>query len=208
MQNKPNPQNQEPTLTPYPKKNYAKTTAPQPQKNKPKTNPIPSSFVPRPSSRAFTLPPRPHKSTSCLPPPIKKPIPATSGFRNFAFCIFSLLASRFIGFEFSLPTLSPKSAQFSLSAFQLCAKTERNHHPFMQNKPNLQKPKPNLTLYPKKLYKDFLLPGNQKNKPNSNPIPAQTNPINPTSNPNQTHQPKQTQSTPHQTQIKPNPPTP
>jgi len=41
---------------------------------------------------------------------------------------------------------------------------------FMQNKPNAKNTKTNLTPFPKKNYKDYPLPGNQKNKPNSNPI--------------------------------------
>jgi len=172
MQNKPNPQNQEPNLTPYPKEVYTDSPLPRPQKNKPKTNPI----QPNPQSA-----PRPTLPNPQSKPPSHPELASGSAFRNLAFGIWNL--------EFSPQTLSPKSAQFSLSAFQLCAKTERNHHPFMQNKPNPKTTKTNLTLYPKKLYKNFPLPGNEKNKPNSNPIPAQTNPINPTSNPNQTQSP-------------------
>jgi len=60
----------------------------------------------------------------------------------------------------------------------------------MQNKPNPQNPQINPTLYPKKVYEDFPLPGHQKNKPNSNPIQAnsvaqidKTNPIQTQPNP-------------------------
>jgi len=41
---------------------------------------------------------------------------------------------------------------------------------FMQNKPNLKNTKTNLALCPKKVYEDFPLPGNLKNKPKTNPI--------------------------------------
>jgi len=66
MQNKPNSQNQETNLTPYPKNNYAKTYSLRPQKNKPKTNPIPNTpSAPRCSLRS----PRPRKSAfGTLPP--------------------------------------------------------------------------------------------------------------------------------------------
>jgi len=172
MQNKPNPQNQETTLTPYPKKNYAKTSPLRPQKNKPKTNPIPN----KPSA------PRPHKSTSCLPPAIKTAIPTTSGSRNFALCL--------LPFDFSLPTLSPKSAQLPASAPKLSAKTSKNHHPFAQNKPNPKNTKPNLTHLLPMIYINRSPLPTQKNKPKTNPIkpnpPAridETNPIQTQPNP-------------------------
>jgi len=171
MQNEPNLKNPKRSLTPYPKNNYKKTTPLQPQKNKPKTNPIqPNPHVPHPSSLVSRLRPRPRKSASCLPPPIKKPIPTPSAFRNFALCLFSLLASRFIGFEFSLLTLSPKSVQSPAAANQLCAKTERNHHLFMQNEPNPKNTKTNLTPVVVKSYNNKPPRQTQENKPNSNPI--------------------------------------
>jgi len=175
MQNKPNLKNTKTNPTLYPKKVYKDYPLPANKKNKPKTNPIPSSFVPHPSSLAFTLHPRPNKSASSLPPAIKTPIPTTSGFRNFALC--------FLTFD------------FSLASDQLCAKTQRNHHLIMQNKPNPKNTKTNPTPYPKKTYEDFPLPAPQKNKPNSNPIPP------PKSK-------KQTQSKPIQTQSPPPPNSP
>jgi len=200
MQNKPNPQNTKSNLTLYPKKHYAKTSSLRPQKNKPKTNPIPNiPSAPRPAlaPQISKLPisignqlsiidnqsyPRPHKSAFCLLPPIKTPIPTTSGFCNFPLCL--------LPFNFSLLTLSPESAQFSPAANQLGAKTSKNYHSFAQNKPNPKKPKTSLTPYPKKNYADFPLPGPQKNKPNSNPIKPnstarieKTNPIQTQSRP-------------------------
>jgi len=62
---------------------------------------------------------------------------------------------------------------------------------FMQNKPNLQNPKTNLTPYPKKNYAKISSLRPQKNKPNSNPIkpspklPTPPNYPHPTSNPTQ-----------------------
>jgi len=175
MQNKPNPKTTKTNLTPYPKKHYAKTTTPQPPKNKPNSNPIqpqPHPALPNNQSSIInnqSTTPRPPKSTSCLPPAIKTPIPTTSGFRNFAFC--------FLTFDLSLQPLSPKSAQISVSAPKLSAKTSKNHHSFAQNKPNPKYPKTNPTPYPKKAYKHYRLPATQKNKPNSNPIKPNTNPI-------------------------------
>jgi len=178
MQNKPNPQNPQSDPTLYHQEVYEDFNLPENEKNKPKTNPIqpnPNTLsAPRP-----TLPnPRLHKSAFCLP------IPTTSGFRNFAFCL--------LHFDFSLPALSPKSAQVSVSAHKLSAKTSKNHNSFAQNKPNPQNPQISPTPYPKKAYKDYHLPGTQKNKPNSNPIPTpQTNKTNPI----------QTQIKPNQTQF-------
>jgi len=76
--------------------------------------------------------------------------------------------------------LSLLPSVFSLSS----AKTQKNHDPFVQNKPNPKNTKTNLTPYPKKNYAKISALRPQKNKPNSNPIqpnpPAQiekTNPI-------------------------------
>jgi len=141
MQNKPNPQNPQSDPTLYHQEVYEDFNLPDNEKNKPKTNPIqpnPNTLsAPRP-----TLPnPRLHKSAFCLP------IPTTSGFRNFAFCL--------LHFDFSLPALSPKSAQVSVSAHKLSAKTSKNHNSFAQNKPNPQNPQISPTPYPKKAYKDY-----------------------------------------------------
>jgi len=137
MQNKPNSQNQETSLTPYPKKHYAKTSPLRPQENKPNSNPIPNT----PSA----------------------PRPALPGNQS--------------------KSLSPKSAQISLSAHKSGAKTSKNHNTFMQNKPNPKNTKTTLTLLTTKDYEDNPPRPTRKNKPNSNPIeansPAQIDETNP-----------------------------
>jgi len=85
------------------------------------------------------------------------------------------------------PTLSPKSTQPQPAADQFCAKTQRNHHLIMQNKPNPKNTKTNLTLFPTKPYEGKPPRPTQKNKPKTNPIkPNPTAPRNKT-NPIQTH---------------------
>jgi len=167
MQNKPNPKNTQTNSSLYPKKIYEDYHLPGNEENKPNSNPIQTN--PQSAPRCHLPSPRPPKSSFCAPPAIETTIPTTSGFRNFALCI--------LHFEFSLLTLSPKSAQISVSAHKLGAKTSKNHNSFAQNKPNLQNKETNLTPCPKKVYKDFPLPGTQKNKPNSNPF--KPNPASP-----------------------------
>ena len=64
---------------------------------------------------------------------------------------------------------------------------------FMQNKPNFRKAETNATYYATKTYTNIPLRSLQKNKPNSNPIQAKTNPkqtqTNPISNPPLTKKP-------------------
>jgi len=75
MQNKPNPQNQEINLTPYSKKNYARTSTLRPRKNKPKTNPI----QPNPIVRIReTNPIQPQYAIHCTLPAAQLPPPSLS----------------------------------------------------------------------------------------------------------------------------------
>jgi len=87
-------------------------------------------------------------------------------------------------------SLSPKSAQTSVSAHKLGAKTSKNHNPFMQNKPNPKNPKPNPTPLLTMTYNNNPPRPTRKNKPNSNPIRPnptaqidKTNPIQTQPNP-------------------------
>jgi len=117
MQNKPNPKNPKLSLTPYPKKNYAKTHALRPQKNKPNSNPIQPTDAPVPAQSAI--------------PQTSPPLP------NPQYAIRS--------------TLHAADPQPQAAADQLCAKTQRNHHLIMQNKPNPNPilPSPKLRPLPK-----------------------------------------------------------
>jgi len=77
----------------------------------------------------------------------------------------------------------------------------------MQNKPNPQNTKTNLTPYPKKHYAKITALQPQKNKPNSNPIQPTPRPTLP-NNQSKTISPKlnyakQTQSQKHQNQPNP-----
>ncbi|HIJ53199.1 MAG TPA: hypothetical protein HPP66_08605 [Planctomycetes bacterium] len=69
---------------------------------------------------------------------------------------------------------------------------------FMQNKPNFQKAKMNVSRVSTKNYAKWTLGQRGKNKPNSNPIQTQTNPIK------TNKMPKQTQFKPKTNPIKPN----
>jgi len=121
------------------------------------------------------------------PHPTQKNKPKTNPIRN------TPSAARYLLHNPRPPSLTPKSAQPQAAAHQLCAKTERNHHLFMQNKPNPKNNKTNLNPYPKKHYARISSLQPRKNKPNSNPIQTQPNPISP---PKST---KQTQSKPNLT---------
>ncbi len=109
---------------------------------------------------------------------IKRAIPTTTGFRNFAFYT--------LHFDFPLPPLYK------------CRENSTNRLLFMQNKPNFRKTKMNLNSVKTTVYENETAFRVRKNKPNSNPIQAKTNPI-------QTQfKPKQTQNKPNQSQFKPN----